>query len=537
MTASREAMAGARRGAYSTGGVIVAIGAVLALTLALPLATVTTKYVNDLFIFLDGASRISFGQVPNVDFHSSLGPLAYWIPALGYALTGSLGAAMPVGMGLLTVAIACVAAHVIGSRLRPLIGLPLALFLLLTVAVPMNPGESLRELSFAMFYNRIGWAALGLLFVMYLPPVLPRTRQSVADAGCAALLVLLTTYLKISYGLVSLGYLAFLLTDRRQWRCAALAVAGTLAAALLIELAWGGTANHLADLGLASAVSGDVPSFRTLVQVAQRNLHDLAVFGLFAALLLACRRKPRDILFLVGSVGSGVLLIEQNFQSIGILTLGAAAAVLAEALARSEARWAAGLPLLLLGYLAPIIGQFALATGLHSLQALARAGDPIPLPSYADVRLVRLWTEGPYPMFVRYNETLRDGADALADIEGAERVLVLDFVGPFTAGLGLEPPRGDSTWYHWDRTIDGDHHPAPSSFFGNARIVMDPKVPIERWTAEGLRRIYADALATRYRLIAETEFWRIYAERDSGVASASSRPSRTINRQSTTAQP
>ena len=66
-----------------------------ALLLAGPGRTVTTAYVNDLFIFLDGAHRVASGQVPNRDFHTALGPLVYYIPAAGLLLSGHLGAAMP----------------------------------------------------------------------------------------------------------------------------------------------------------------------------------------------------------------------------------------------------------------------------------------------------------------------------------------------------------------------------------------------------------------------------------------------------------
>ena len=77
--------------------VVLGLAVAFALVLAVPGQTVTTKYLNDLFIFLDGAHRIMAGQVPNRDFHSALGPLAFYIPAAGYWLSGSLGGAMPVG--------------------------------------------------------------------------------------------------------------------------------------------------------------------------------------------------------------------------------------------------------------------------------------------------------------------------------------------------------------------------------------------------------------------------------------------------------
>src|SRR5918999_1256106 len=85
---------------------VLTMAAGCALLLALPGQTVVTKYVNDLVIFLDGAHRVASGQVPNRDFHTALGPLAYYVPAAGLLLSGSLGGAMPVGTALVLVAVA-----------------------------------------------------------------------------------------------------------------------------------------------------------------------------------------------------------------------------------------------------------------------------------------------------------------------------------------------------------------------------------------------------------------------------------------------
>src|SRR5918994_6922835 len=85
-------------------GTLLGAAAVLGLLLALPGQTVTTAYLNDLFIFLDGAHRIASGQVHNRDFHTALGPLVYYIPAAGLWLTGHLGGALPVGTALFLMA-------------------------------------------------------------------------------------------------------------------------------------------------------------------------------------------------------------------------------------------------------------------------------------------------------------------------------------------------------------------------------------------------------------------------------------------------
>ncbi len=507
----------------SVAMLVVAVAAVCALLLAGPGETVTTRYVNDLFIFLDGVHRVDQGQVPNRDFHTALGPLVYYVPAIGYWIAGHLGGALPVGMALLTLALALVAAHVFSSRLRPAITLPLAVFLILIAAVPINLGETLAGLSFGMFYNRVGWAALGILVVLYLRPLHPRPYQGVLDALSAAALTLIMLYIKLSYGLVAIGFLGLMLFDRHQRIWAAAALGLIIATGFTVEFFWGATADHLADLMLAGEVSGSLKSIDELVSLALKNLTDYILFGLFAALALWRTRSIRDFVFFGFCAGAGFMLIMQNFQFWGIITLPAGAAVAAEMLARLGPSAAsrkspspiAGTQLLLLAFVLPTSLHNAAALGLHAGLAVTQQGQAVPLPKFDRIRLVQLWTEDNYPLFSRYLASLGDGAQALANLGvKAEHVHVLDFVGPFSAGLGLAPPQGDSTWHHWGRTVNEHHHLPPETLLRDVRVVMEPKWPVEVSTAEGLRRIYADYLSEHYELEEETADWKIYVLRE-----------------------
>ncbi|MBM1171739.1 hypothetical protein [Microvirga arabica] len=507
----------------SVAALIIAVAAICALLLAVPGQTVTTRYLNDLFIFLDGVHRVSEGQVPNRDFHTALGPLVYYVPALGYWISGHLGGAMPTGMALLVLMMALAAAHIVSSRLRPAIALPFSIFLILVAAVPINLGESIAGLSFGMFYNRVGWAALGFLLILYLRPLHHRPFQSVLDAVCAASLTLLMLYMKLSYGLVALGFLTLMLLDSQQRRWALAAFGMVLAGGLLIESFWDATEAHIDDLLLAGGVSGSFKSLDELVSVFLRNLSEYTVFALFAALALWRTRSVRDFLFYGFCAGSGYMLIMQNFQVWGIVTLPAGAAVAAELLARSlpqpdtrtASSLAAGTQLLLLAFILPSSVHHAATLGLHAALASTSQGQAVPLPRLDRVRLVQLWTEDNYPVFSRYLESLGDGARALSPLgTEADRVHVLDFVGPFSAGLGLAPPRGDSTWHHWGRTINEHHHLPPETLFQDVRVVMEPKWPIEFATAEGLRQIYADYLSNHYDLEKETKDWKVYVLRE-----------------------
>jgi hypothetical protein len=514
---------------------VLAMAGVCALLLAWPGQTVTTKYVNDLFVFLDGAHRIIAGQLPNRDFHTALGPLAFYVPAAGYWLSGSLGGAMPVGMALAILVLAPAAAHVVSSRLQPALAVPTAAFLLLVAAVPMNLGEGIGALSFAMFYNRFGWAVLGFLLIMYLPPRQPRPGQNLLDTACAALFVFLMLYMKISYGLVGLAFLMFMVLDsgQRGWAVAALAM--VLAGGLAVEAVWGSSATYVSDLILAGRVSGNLGSLDQLANVLFRNFADYVLFLLFMGLALSRTRRVRDLLFFGFCAASGFMLIKQNFQSWGVVTLSAGAAVAAEIMMRAERPsadgrvWsmAAGAPLLLLALILPPMVHNAAALGLHAGVASMGRGQTFPLPNFDRIKLVKLWTEGEYPAFTKYLATLQNGAEALASL-GAKpgRVLVLDFVNPFSAGLGLNPPQGDSPWYHWDRTLNEANFLPAEELFRDVQVVMDPKWAVEAWTADGLRRVYADYLAQNYQLAQETADWKVYVPRQwpSEAASRSVEP-------------
>lgn len=510
-----ETEAGVLGRAMGLKGAIAAAGLFLAIVLAAPGRTATSKYLNDLMIFLDGAHRILLGQVPDVDFHTSLGPLSFYIPAAGYALTGSLSAAMPLGMALLTVLLALVAAEIIGSRMRWTLGLPLAIFLLLIVAAPANPGESIGEISFAMFYNRIGWSALGFLFVLYLPRRPDAPRRDLADAAAAAFLVLLMLLTKVTYGLVGLGFLIFMLTDRHQRRWVAYALALTLAAGLCIEAIWRGSAIYVEDLRMASAVSGTLPGGK-LKDLVSRNFSDMVAFMILSAALLVLARRLRDFLFLGLCLGSGVLIIEQNFQIVGILTLAAGAAIAGERLLRTplvqERRTiAAAAPMLVAVLMLPAsVGNLA-NLGLHAAYALGGGGEQIPLPKFEGITLVRTLGPGAFDRFRRYIGTMADGRAALEALDPpAQRVAVMDFANPFSAGLGLAPPKGDYPWYHWGRTINAADFPPAEQIFADADIVMQPKAPIERFTGRGMADLYAGYLRDHYRPVADTRDWIVY---------------------------
>jgi hypothetical protein len=498
---------------------VTAMGVGCALLIGLPARTVTNAFVNDLLIFLDGAHRLVWGQVPNVDFHAALGPLTYIIPAAGLKLSGQLGGAMTVGMALTILALLPIMAHVIGSRLRPVLGLPFAAFLILLLAVPANLGADLSQMSFAMFYNRIGWAHLALLLVMFVPPQGDGRRQTWLDAACAAALVVMQCYTKSTYGAVAIAFVLFMLSDRRQRRWAALALGIGAATALLVELVWQGSRAYVGDLLLAARVSGG----RDLEAVARgvlNNLPDVVLFAVATGLALWVTRSARLAIFALGCLASGALILSQNAHGWGIITLFAGAVAAAELAMRARPAGApgaasflvAGTPLLLVALLLPPVVRHATTLALHFGLALSDFGEPLPLPAMEEVRHGYVWPETHNGFAENYIASFAEGAAALAALDTPiERVVVLDFANPFSAGLGVAPARGDNSWLHWNRNVDEETFLPPEEIMGDAKFVMVP-----RWGVNGppLFDVYQAHLDRHFRRVAITEQWTIFMPRD-----------------------
>jgi hypothetical protein len=513
---------------WPVASLVLALALLCALLLALPGQTVATRYLNDLFLILDHAYRVSWGQVLNQDFHTPLGPLASYVPALGYRLSGSLGAAMPLGMALLLLGLAPAIAFVLASRLHPLLALSYGAFLILILAVPINLGEGVNALTFAKFYNRIGWVVLGTLLILHL-----RARQGPGsgslDAACAAILTLVALYTKATYGVAALGFLALMLLDRRQRGWALGALGGIAVVVLAIEFVWRSSFGYLADLQMALAVSGALRgSWGQILDHILVSLADYVLVTLFAVLALRRSRSLRDALFYLYCGIVGFLLINQNFQSWGIITLHAAAAVAAETILRhtdgavvtpERERWtaAAGAKLLFLALVLPTIIHCTLALGLHTVAAANRAGDPVPFANLNEVRFANLWTWGDHGGGLDQLKAVNDGAAALAGLTPrAERVAVLDLANPFSAALGLRPPRGDLPWVQWERTVGPAAASRAAGFLADVVVVLEPKQAPDTDAARADKEgrsptaLFRPVLAAEFEVVRETDHWIVH---------------------------
>jgi hypothetical protein len=136
--------------------------------------------------------------------------------------------------------------------------------------------------------------------------------------------------------------------------------------------------------------------------------------------------------------------------------------------------------------------------------ALQEAGRPIDLPRLGNVRYIG----GHSTFMARYIDRIASGGRLLQTLAPPpERVMVLDFVNPFSAGLGLRPPTGDSAWLHWGRNVDERTFLPPEELFADVEIVM---IPAHGINAVPLQHLYGRFISENYALIEKSDDWTVY---------------------------
>jgi hypothetical protein len=218
----------------------------------------------------------------------------------------------------------------------------------------------------------------------------------------------------------------------------------------VVELFWRGTAAHVADVAQVLRIGGVVRgSAGQIFDHLLINFADYVFLGLLAVLALRVTRSLRDAAFYGFCAVAGFLLINQNFQTWGIVAIHAAAAVAAERIVRhaesaaepTERGWsrAAGAQLVFIALVLPTIVHCTIPLTLHAVAATARAGDDIAFPNMKGVRVANLWTPGEYGALTAEVAAVRDGVEALARLDPSQPASPLS--------TSRTPSRWRSAWF------------------------------------------------------------------------------------------
>jgi hypothetical protein len=484
--------------------------------------------------------------------------LCFALPYWGLLLSGSPAGTMPMALALALVTLTPMLLYVLATRLHWFIALPVGVFLLLLIGGPVNLGEDSNNVSYGMYYNSLGWAALTLLMLTYIGPFkISRTSGIIDDIVCG-LILLFMFYVKVTYAVVGATFLVLMFVlekDRRRRPSVIISfsvpLAGALGVELLYRLHWAYYQDLVMALGANSAVRGGV---KHLLSIIASNVQDLAL-AIFAVGLLALQRllRARDVFVLLLVAGSSVLILNQNTQVRGLATIVFILALCAERLARAshevgrKPAWSAlyaAIALLVVFVVTPITSR-GLALARHAAAPPFRHVLLTDMPRELDGFVVEdhnliWWLRTPEGETVRrlikdgnfealrhyeapfqslfqteYIATVSDGIDVLKRLapEG-KSVVVLDFNNPFSFTLGLPPPRGDALINHVDRILSRNHPIPAEEYFASATFVMIPRVPVLPETRDYLVDVYGGHLARHFRPVAESRYWTVLRRKE-----------------------
>lgn len=555
--------AAAHPGAFASNGSRFRIAAAYALLLMVgylaflwSAASVFTIITHDSLIFFDSTYRISNGLVPSSDFPTALGAAQLYLPAWATWVIGGYGGSVELASVWVALGLG-VACAVIGAQRMPVAITALLLGVVFLVTVPAAMverwgGESQTlingeteivadNLSWAMFYNRWGWAALIPVF-MVLAPRRDRTQAPpIAEIAVFAAVLVFLFWLKASYFAAGLGAAAlYAFLNPSMWRTLAIGGGLTATGILAIGLMTGNLLAYLNDIILAGKVSG--ARTESILGLLRRNMVEM-LFALapLGVLLATGRFTWRDGLVAAFMLLASMFVINQNGQLENLTALIVVAAygavrVIAEPDVHRIARVAAA------GAFGMLAASQVLDRGMVMIdQAYAilreEAREPAPwaaLPALRNVyvperesmfnrvitksdtpeaRIRNVWLSGQYGRRQElrqgeYMETLMAGVeDLMPVVKRGETVTTLDMTNPFPFLMNLRAPKGGWLTLHMNRTISEDVHPAPETMFADADHVMIAKMSMVQSTADLMMDLYGPWLDANYGTRVETLYW------------------------------
>jgi hypothetical protein len=495
------------------------------------------EYAHDSFIFLDGGWRVLHGQRPQVDFSTNLGPLIFLFTAAGIAVMKQGGHALVLAQALLGLMVAALVYPLSVRRLPRVPAVALSTVIVLLALAPYNVGEFPFLLTYGMIYNRIGYALLGVLLIEATRAAQPgpsAKRDEFIGGMLTGFICSFLLFLKITFFVFAVILIVALLRYRPQCRQRFAGMAVTSAAFALLMLGYlrfdlpalfheylmsaGG--KHMARLGPLGVVMANVEP--TIV---------LVVLGCLWGWLVTIVNRDRFPLsrpwaiFISVLVGYGLIIT--NHQGGGQPLNAFICVLIAGEIAVSA--WPGWKPsfnvpalLLVIGLCAPLIG-FAIPTAIaYSLPALEHvihwaAYSPemrLAAPAVSDFR-----SKDTSPRFDRkddgyqgnYAIFVNDGLALLRKYSPPqESVVSLEFSNPFSFSLQRKPPTGGTTCLQFGVTFDNAHKLSPDQLFGDAQVVMLPKLFSAPLLSDAVARNYVAPLRAKFRKVAESSQWELY---------------------------
>jgi hypothetical protein len=470
-------------------------------------------YTQDAFSMLDGAWRVINGQRPHLDFYTGLGPVTYLITAAGVIIAKGNAAGLAYGQALFGCVAGLWAYLLCERRMRSVATILVSVIVVLMAIVPTTIGDIPAGITPATTYNRCGYALVALLMIEALSARRSGRERDEFIGGLSTGLALgILLFLKISF-FMGAGFLLLALAPvRKQTRERWYGIAAALGITVL-AFAW-----YLRfDL---AAVYNDLRTVAHTKRVIVGGylLKDVIVsacpFLLFTQLIsrTAASRWDRNAIQLAGLgvclVGFFLLLTSWQFYA---LPLNSIMAILLLDRTVPESAPVTPVPglrfsILLLGSFFALIYIGSEAAGLN--YALSQKLNQTPHTGFTAPALAGFNST----VERDYVEYVNEGCNLLQlHRRPQDTVLSLNFTNPFSFALGMKPPSQGTTWLQYRNDFD-DHGPPAERIFGDASLVMLPKLFSDGTLPDTVPRIYGPYLKQHYAVAAESPNWWLYRQ-------------------------
>jgi hypothetical protein len=504
----------------------------------------------NMMIALDAGWRIVSGQVPHTDFHTSVGPLTYMLAAAGMKLGALSTGSFARGLVVLSLAMAPVAWNLASRRMPWALAFLFVIFVVVFMLTPRALGYDIRETTYGMSYNRIGYALLSIFLIsLFLEQRESIKESDVLQGLLSGLTLALIFYCKVTYflvaGVLTVAALA-LSRPRRTWL---LSFAGGFLAVCAVSLALLHIQplSYLRDIAAAGQSQSSGMRTKLLVGAVVSNTTWLYLLALCVGICAWSElhvEKPGRVLLDCGVAGlvlSGALLINVGNAS----QRGAAddplyfvvALVFLERLRRREARrtvpapnsrfarsaaFAVSIPIFYASIFVRDVASYGYATAWNVLRR----------PSFDSTRQIQsdrlrdfyvvesiehttaYWPSREHPM------RINDGLALLRrNLQPGDRVTTMTICNPFSFALGLEPAHDGLLWWDLNFSFNRTHHPSAEEVFSETSVVMVPRHRERSWdwafeSVDAQLAIYGDYLSTHFREVESTETWSLYRRRN-----------------------
>lgn len=506
-----------------------------------PGKTYTEVWYSDVMALLDATYRVSVGQIPGKDFHSSIGPINFYLSSIGLVTGYAPGVTFAIGAIFALFLIISPGLLMMQRRFSLIVILLSSFFIWLLVVVPLPVGEQIGNLTWGMFYNRHGWAALFLILLFYVEPRELTNKGKWLDGILLAILVLFELYCKITYGLVAVSFLfANMFISKYNRHVSLIALLTVIVSVIIVELAL--------DIhqGYINSIVGEINnrgpyrgSLGSLVITILEHASTIAI--IFIAMfycIISGRNKLFDWLFVIGSTSVCIILLDQNGGVRGIPALVAVIVCLGELVRRykitektvEHSNTLAPSSLVFLILLTIFIAE-PVSKRLFSLYSQYVKSTKLKHLPDAPTKLSTFLVPPPEKTFVsdlfeqenansvqktraaightlnsyEYYLTIKDGAELLnANSNIVDEVFVLDITNPFLFTLDLIPQDGGYP-FKWKWPSESQE-----KIFKDIVYVMEPRLPYQTFRSDVFIPKYTAYLEKNYDIIASSRYWQLW---------------------------